>query len=186
MLVIGKFWRVHEVFLNILVGYWIFCYTGNNTAKPRALNISVFMQREYSILINAPIEKAFACVNDDDKINRWMGGDLHTKYENLKDPENPVGTKYRQTIKGIIEIEGEVIAYKKPEVLGVGQRHGKLKNTVFYRFTSIDENTTKLVLELEVIDGGMGNKILVRALSPLYDRLLKKQLQGIKSLAEEQ
>ncbi len=144
-----------------------------------------FMEKKYSIIINAPIGKAFACVDDDDKIRRWMGGDLHTVYENLKDPENPVGTRYRQKINGVIEVEGEVIAYKKPELLGVGQRHGKLKNTVFYHFTEVDENTTKLVLNLEVVDGGPGSKMLVRALSPLYNRLIKKQMEGIKRLAEE-
>ncbi len=142
------------------------------------------MQKTYTITINTPIEKAFAAVDEEEKIQKWMGGSLKTTYLNLKDPSNPVGTKYRQKIKGVIDMEGEVISYQRPFQLGIGQKVGPLKGTIFYKFEAVGEKKTRLACELEIFDAIAPHKLLLAALFPLYEKLLKKHLKSLKKLAE--
>ncbi len=145
------------------------------------------MIKNYSIQINAPIDKAFAAVDEESKIQKWMNGKLETQYISLKDKENPVGTKFHQEIAGIGNLgkESEIIAYEKPRLLGVGGTSTLATTTLFYRFESIGENLTQLNCELEIASSNKLKEAIVASLVPLINRLMRSQLKSIKKLAEE-
>jgi uncharacterized protein YndB with AHSA1/START domain len=143
------------------------------------------MERTFTVTINAPIEKAFSAVDDESKIRQWMGGKLVTTYKNLKDYENPVGTKFKQKIIGGISMEGEIIAYTKPILLGVAGHNPWFKSALFYHFKPLTDTTTKLVCNLDIAVGSKRKKMLVKMLRPVINSLMRKQIQGIKRLAEE-
>lgn len=144
------------------------------------------MERHYSITIRAPIEKAFACVDDNEKIRQWLGGQLETTHKTIKDTDDPVGTKFRHNIRGILELDGEIIAYKKPFLLGSGMswKNDLLKGALFYHFKPISDTTTRLDCEVEIFDGSKAKAAIVSAVFPLFDMLIKSQLKSIKKLAE--
>lgn len=142
------------------------------------------MTKNFRIVVNAPIDRAFDAVDKEENIQNWMNGSLSTKYENLKDPENPVGTKFVHNFKGLMEIKGEVIAYKKPFLLGVGQNYKGINGTVFYHFSPITKHSTEINCTLEVPEGKEAKKILVKTLFPIFKLLVKKQLNSLKYLAE--
>jgi uncharacterized protein YndB with AHSA1/START domain len=145
------------------------------------------MEKACSIIINSPIEKAFAAVDDDAKIHKWMDGKMKTQYLNLKDPENPVGTKFRQKIVGIksIDGEGEVIAYDKPRLLGIGSNSALAKATIFYHFEHLSDTSTKLTCSVDIATPNIFKRKAISALMPLINRLMRSQLNSLKKLAEE-
>ncbi len=142
------------------------------------------MNKSFNLIVNAPIERVFDAVDREENIKKWMGGQLKTEYKNLKDPENPVGTKFRHKISGLAEINGEVIAYSKPVLLGVGQHYKGVNGTVFYHFKALTDESTEIKCDLEVFEGSGPKKVLIKSLFPLFEHLIKKHLDGIKVIAE--
>lgn len=143
------------------------------------------MKRDYTISIDAPVDKAFDSVDSKEKISRWMGGEMQTKFLNQWDPTNPVGTKFSHTIQRIITLEGEVIAYEKPRILGVSQEYKGIRGTFFYYFKPGENNTTILTCELEIADGQPLQKVFIQSLIPLFDQLVNMQIRSLKTIAEE-
>ncbi len=143
------------------------------------------MNKNYIISIDTPIDQTFAAFDSKEKIIKWMGAQFETKFLNSWDPNNPVGTKFTYGIKGIIELQGEVIAYEKPRVLGLGQKYKVLNGTLFYYFQPGENNSTLVTCELEIATTKTFQKLIVNSLMPLFDRLITKQLKGLKALVEE-
>src|SRR5260370_25395181 len=76
----------------------------------------------YSIEINAPIEMVFDLIDDPEKIKKWMDGLEEISCPEERNPDNPVGTKFRQKIKEgrhTQEFDGEVVGYEKPKNLSI-------------------------------------------------------------------
>jgi uncharacterized protein YndB with AHSA1/START domain len=144
------------------------------------------MTKSFYIIIKAPIERVFDAVDKEENIKKWMGGLLKTEYKSLKDAENPVGTKFLHKISGLAEIEGEVIAYQKPVLLGVGQHYKNVSGTVFYHFKPLEDQSTEIKCDLEVFEGSAVKTLLVKSLFPLFETLIQRQLDGIKAIAENE
>lgn len=144
------------------------------------------MNKSFNLIVNASIERVFDAVDREENIKKWMGGLLKTEYKTLKDAENPVGTKFLHKISGLAEIEGEVIAYQKPVLLGVGQHYKNVSGTVFYHFKPLEDHSTEIKCDLEVFEGNGVKKVLVNSLFPLFETLMQRQLDGIKAIAENE
>ena len=142
------------------------------------------MKKKSSILINADIEKVFSCFDDESKIHQWMAGQLTTEFITARDPENPVGTKFRQRVHNLIELDGEVIAYQSPLLLGIGWKAKGLTGTITYNFLEVSENKTKISSDLEVFDGDGKGKLAATLLSPISHVLMESHLKGLKKLSE--
>ena len=144
------------------------------------------MKATYTIEINAPIERAFDLVDDDEKIKLWMDGLEETTYTSDRDRENPVGTIFKQRIREggrISEYEGEVTNYDKPNRLGVriGNKHFVMR--VDYRFTPTEAGT-RLDYSAEMVQGNWIVRVVGKLFSWLTHRILKKQMKALKALAE--
>jgi uncharacterized protein YndB with AHSA1/START domain len=153
---------------------------------PPATALTSPMQKKFNILINADIEIVFSCFEDENKIHNWMEGRLTTEFTTARDPKSPVGAKFKQRVENLIELEGEVIAYQSPILLGIGWKASGLKGTITYNFLDIPENKTKISCDLEIFDGGESGKSDLALLLPLFHDLMKSQLKGIKKLSEQE
>jgi uncharacterized protein YndB with AHSA1/START domain len=143
------------------------------------------MQKQYSILVNAPIEVTFKCIDDKQKMQEWMYGQVKTEFKTSTDFSNPVGTKFHQSFAGLVDVDGEVVAFRPPVELGVGILVAGLKGTVFYKLSDIDPTHTKLDFNLEFFDTATAKKILLRTMMPVFNRVAKSYVESIKQLAED-
>ena len=143
------------------------------------------MKINHTLIINAPIDNVFDFVDKDEKIKHWMEGELKTEIQGHMYKDSPVGAKFINKVPGILEWEGEIIAYRKPEIFGVGLKKGNLRGTMFYGFKMLDDNITELKGDLEIGEGTKVQKVLLKTLSPIIEKILDKHLQTIKKLAEK-
>ncbi|WP_221563570.1 SRPBCC family protein [Alkalihalobacillus sp. TS-13] len=142
----------------------------------------------YSIDIHAPKEIVFDCINDNEKQKIWMEGLQETYYAGLYDPENPVGTKFKQKIKEggrVVEYDGEVIAYDRPDLIAV-----KIGNQSFAVNANYELNETlqgtRLDYRAEMGTANTFTKIMGFMFGWLTKRILHKQMTSLKKLAESE
>jgi uncharacterized protein YndB with AHSA1/START domain len=145
------------------------------------------MEIKYTLAINAPVEKVFNLVDDDEKLKLWMEGLEETVYTSEVDREKPVGTKFRQKIREggrLVAYEGEVTAYDKPHHLGVRIGNKQFSMQVDYRFSSI-ETGTRLDYSAAMIEATWFARLVGKLFSGLTKRILNKQMAALKTLAEQ-
>ena len=140
----------------------------------------------YQMDINAPIEKVFDLVDDDEKIKLWMEGLEETIYTSPQDSENPVGGTFKQKIREggrVTEYDGVVTAYEKPNHLGVQIGNASFKMQVDYRFSKISTGT-RLNYETDMVNPSWFARIMGTLFSWLTKRILNKHMANLKALAE--
>lgn len=145
------------------------------------------MEIAYSLEISAPIEKVFDIVDENDEKVTWRDSNLiETIYTSEKDTLNPFGKTFTQKIreKGkIIEYNGEVTDYDKPNHLGVVIGNNQLSIQVDYHLTTLGNATWmdyKVDLKFHTWLAGKIGTLSRWFISPT----LKKQADRLKKLAE--
>jgi len=144
------------------------------------------MQKQYSIIVNAPIETVFAILSEKQHLDKHYEGKSEIKITTANDFSDPVGTKFHQKIAGLLELDGEIIAYTYPLELGIGIEVNGLKGTIFYNLKNVAPDQTNLMFNLEFFDGTKAKKILLSTLQPLYNKIIGDYLASIKKLAEQE
>ena len=81
------------------------------------------MKMTDSININAPIERVFECIADQEQQKLWVDGLVGIEYTSEWKEDNPVGTQFKQRLlkgpkKVEYEFEGEILAYQNPKLFG--------------------------------------------------------------------
>jgi carbon monoxide dehydrogenase subunit G len=146
------------------------------------------MKFTYTLDINAPMERVFACVTDDEKKKIWMEGVVGTEFPNGKDQENPVGTKFTQQIKEgrrIVEYDGEIIAYEKPHLLGVRVGNKMFSFDTYYRLAE-QPGGTRLNYESQFVSASSLAKFMGKLFGWFTRKLVVKQMAALKKLAEQE
>jgi hypothetical protein len=141
---------------------------------------------EYTIEMNAPIEKAFDAVSNEDKQKIWMEGLEETIYPSPLEG-NPVGQKFKQRIREggrVNEYDGEVTAYDKPNHLGVRVGNKQFAVQVDYRFTPIASGT-RLDYSAEMMFQNWFTRIIGIVFSWFTRGILDKQMKRLKQVAEQ-
>lgn len=144
------------------------------------------MRSSYSIDINAPQDVAFECVDNDDEVKKWVDGLMETSYPNGKNPDTPVGTKFKQKIKEggrVKEYTGEVIKYDKPHLIAVRLYDKMFSVDVYYRFIQIPHGT-RLDYEADITFHNWFAKTMGKLFSGESERIIEKQMLKLKELAE--
>jgi carbon monoxide dehydrogenase subunit G len=143
---------------------------------------------EYTLDINAPIEKAFDAVSDPNKLKIWMEGLEETIYASPLDSNaNPVGMKFKQHIREggrVAEYDGEVTAYDKPHHLGVRVGNQQFTVLVDYRFASTGSGT-RLNYSADLRFHTFIARVMGALFSWFTSRILDKQMKRLKMLAEQ-
>jgi uncharacterized protein YndB with AHSA1/START domain len=140
----------------------------------------------YTLEVNAPIEKAFDLVDDKEKLKWWMDGLVDTVYTSDYNPNQPVGTRFKQRIKEggrIAEYDGEVIAYEKPRHFAVRLGNKHFSVDVHYRFTPLEAGT-RLDYACDIHFNATWMRILGFLFGWLNRLILRKQMRKFKAVAE--
>jgi hypothetical protein len=140
----------------------------------------------YVMEVKAPIEKVFFLVGNDEMHKKWMEGLEETVYLNKLDRENPLGTKFKQKMKEagrVQEYVGEVIAYEKPQLIGVKIYHKFFTAEVYYRLANCGDSTM-LNYSVNMKKGHSATKVFGLLIHGLTKKILKKHMMKLKMLAE--
>jgi uncharacterized protein YndB with AHSA1/START domain len=140
----------------------------------------------YSMDINAPIERVFDLIDDPEKIKQWMDGLEGTTFPEGRNPDNPVGTKFKQRIKEgsrIQEYDGEVMSYEKPKNLSVKVANKQIAVLVDYNLSPI-AGGTRLDYACEVFCFSWIARVMGRLFGWLMKSILRKQMDNLKAVAE--
>ena len=74
------------------------------------------------VLVNAPADTIFACIEQPEHIVQWVEGAVEHAYTSERDPANPVGQRFVQKLrmgKSIKEFHGRIIAWQYPTHFGL-------------------------------------------------------------------
>jgi uncharacterized protein YndB with AHSA1/START domain len=140
----------------------------------------------YQLDVDAPIEKVFALVDDDQNIKRWMDGLEETIYPEGRDSAKPVGTRFKQRIREgrrVADYDGEVTAYDKPRHLGVRIGNKQFAMQVDYRFHE-NGTGTRLNYTTEMVQATGFARLMSALFGWFTRRILDKQMRKLKELAE--
>jgi uncharacterized protein YndB with AHSA1/START domain len=141
----------------------------------------------YSEVINAPIEAVFEVVDSEEHVKNWLDGFVENIYEENFNRDHPIGAKFKQRLKEggkIQEYDGEILSYKRPKELGMRLKHPSFSVDVYYRFSSVGNNQTRLDFECNLKMNSFLSKLMGSIFSWFTARILKKQISSLKKYAE--
>lgn len=141
-------------------------------------------QNNYTIEINAPAEKVFACLINDP--SQWI--EMMIKSEKLTDGEHRTGTKFKDTYKvpgnKTMELLGEITAYEPNKRLKVFMTSDGFDTTAEYKLREINGRT-----HIDFTSESKYKNFFARLMSPLVTRMAQKELvrdfARLKALAEK-
>ena len=140
----------------------------------------------HSVVIAAPVERVWHCIDDLELRKQWQQGLEETLYTHVPAQGGPVGTRFTARIRegGRVTVyQGEVLAHEPGRLLRMrmGDRHFTLLNTVRL---AAEGPGTRLELEVATTLHSWPARLL-RPLSALLLRAMaRKQLAALKTLAE--
>lgn len=146
------------------------------------------MRLTYGIDIDLPPDVVFDLISDIGRMPEWMDSLIESGYISGFDPGNAVGTKFRQRASEMgreIDYEGEISAYSRPERFGV---------TVVRKDFTLEINIgviargdgTRLEYTAEMTEASLKIRLLAPAISSTAQKMLEKQLNNLKVLAESE
>jgi carbon monoxide dehydrogenase subunit G len=141
----------------------------------------------YSIDINTALERAFDCVDDNEKVVQWATGVEEITPLEPWNPADPIGSKFKQRINEggrVTEYQGEIVAYEKPRHLGITLSGRSFTMRVDYRFSALDANRTRLDYRVDMTRGSWFGRITWGVFRGLTARIARQQMTALKALAE--
>jgi uncharacterized protein YndB with AHSA1/START domain len=144
------------------------------------------MRCTYSLDINAPIDRIFDLIHDPEKHKLWLKGVEETRYVGAYDPANPVGAKFKQTIREgrrVKEYDGEVTAFARPKHLGIRLSSPQFVVDVDYRLSPLAQGT-HLDFAADVTCSSRLFRVLAAVFGLFTRWILRKQMAKLKELAE--
>jgi uncharacterized protein YndB with AHSA1/START domain len=144
------------------------------------------MKYDYTLEMDAPVEKVFELIHDPEKHKLWLQGVEETRYVGAYDPANPVGARFRQKIREggkVKEYDGEVTAFARPKHLGIRLFSPQFSVQVDYRLTPQDRGT-RLDYSAEVSCRSWFFRMMAAVFGWLMKGVLRKQMSKLKELAE--
>lgn len=146
------------------------------------------MQYSYNQQIDAPIEKVFDFIYDEEKIKQWIPELISIEYDSTFNPEQPVGTVFVQRLKEggrIQKYNGEVMAFKKNHLLELRLWNPGFTVTVIYKLEPIEKNATLFNYSCSAIFNNWFYRVMGKMFSGYMKRMLITQMEKLKSLAEK-
>lgn len=143
------------------------------------------MDVRQSETIEAPAERIFELITDDEKKKEWAEGVMETFYPEGR-PDRPVGTRFIQKIKEgghVTEYAGEILVFDKPHHLAV-----KMSNRHFDMLMKFDlkpmGKQTRVDFSVQMPKAGLLAQAVGKVFGWFTKMILKKQLAALKVLAE--
>ena len=137
--------------------------------------------------IAAPVPTVWSFLNDDSKLPDWMPEVVDITYPDGQDRDEPVGTRFRQTLKEggrTKTYEGLVTAYEPERLLGVRLTDGGFGVDVRYELSPTEQGT-RLDYAAELALKTRLAKVLGFLFKPLTVGILKRHMANLKRVSEE-
>ncbi|WP_019241815.1 MULTISPECIES: SRPBCC family protein [Bacillus] len=142
--------------------------------------------------IEAPIEKVFSFLSDDDKIKVWSQIFVENIYESEQDKlECKPGTKYKTVSKfnkKIITTEAVLLEYDFPYSTAVQGNTDQGVMTTRYLLEAYEKDNqivTRLMLETYIVPKNWYYKLMVKLLGWTSKIMMEEELEKLKTIAEE-
>jgi uncharacterized protein YndB with AHSA1/START domain len=146
------------------------------------------MKNTYSLEIDAPPERVFACIYDGEHLKQWLPNLVEN--EVLVAEERGVGSKFRQVYLENgrrMEMVGDVVGFERNRFLACAIRGQSFDLSVEYRLENLG-GRTRLTQVSEVRFNGVPMRMMSVLLRPLIKKASQKQLDSgfakLKKLAE--
>lgn len=146
------------------------------------------MRVETTVQIDAPLERVWPLLDEDENLKLWMPDVIETTYPDGKPEGDPVGARFEQKIREGGRINtylGEVTAYEPRRLLGV--RLGDERNfstDVSYRLTK-QGTGTRLDYACDVQLFSWLSRVMILIGGPMMRRIAKRHMAILKRVAEE-
>jgi len=141
-----------------------------------------------TVQIDAPLEKVWPLLDEDENLKLWMPDVIETTYPDGKPEGDPVGTRFVQKIRegGRINIyRGEVTAYEPRRLLGVRLGDGRNFSTDVTYQLSEQGTGTRLDYACDVQLISWLSRVMSLIGSPMMRRIVKRHMANLKRVAEE-
>ena len=145
------------------------------------------MKHTYMMEIDAPPQKVFELIENPELNKLWMEGLEDTTFTSDNAGSTTVGTAFKQRIREgarLVEYEGVVTAYHKPEHLALQVGDANFTTHVEYRLTPLDHGT-----RLEYTAEGTVHTWYGQVMEALYSwftkRIVDRHMTKLKQLAED-
>jgi uncharacterized protein YndB with AHSA1/START domain len=145
---------------------------------------------EYTIEIeiDAPIKDVFKTLTDDEEMKQWNHFFVENRYQSEEDRlQYRPGTIYTTVIRlgdSTYEYESELVEYQAPYRTVVSASTKEGDNTATYECTVIDEETTRVTLQVVFKPNNMAYKLLGKAVGWYNTSLYEIQLEALKEYIE--
>lgn len=144
------------------------------------------MNESCTMEIDAPIERVWALVDEEENLRKWMDGLEETSYPDGFDAARAVGTRFVQRIREggrLQSYEGRITAYTPPSHLGIVIGNRAFAMQVDYRLSRLGART-RLDYSAMMARGGALVRVLSRLFGWFTRRILRRQMARLKALAE--
>lgn len=146
------------------------------------------MQLAIEIDIDAPVERVWPLLEDDENLKLWMPDVVETLYPDGKAAGDPVGTRFVQRIREggrVRAYSGVVTAYEPRRLLGVRLGDGRnFETDVVYRLKDRGAATT-LDYRCDVRLKSWLARVMIVIGGPMMRRIVKRHMANLKQLAEQ-
>ncbi len=144
------------------------------------------MQIMFQNQIAAPVPVLWSFLNDDAKLPLWMTEVVDISYPEGQKSENPVGTRFRETLKeGGREktYDGSITAYDTERLLGVRLMDGRFGVDVRHKLAPT-EHGTQLDYTADLALQSLLARVLGFLFKPLPMSILRRHMANLKHVAE--
>ena len=144
------------------------------------------MDLKYRIDINASPKVVFGLVSDIERMPEWRDNLTASEYVSGFDSREAVGTAFRQRASAMgrdIEYDGEITAYDPPARIGLMVVGKDLSFMINIDFIPRNQGVP-LQYSAKMTGAPLATRLLASAFSSTAGKILKKQLNNLKTLAE--
>jgi len=144
------------------------------------------MRLIYGIDIDAAPEAVFDLVSDIERMPEWMDSLTESEYVSGSGPGRTVGTKFRQRASEMgrdIEYEGEISIYDRPARFAVTVVSKDFSLEIDINVVPRDQGAY-IEYSAEMTKASFTIRMLASAFSSTAQKILEKQINNLKALAE--
>jgi uncharacterized protein YndB with AHSA1/START domain len=144
------------------------------------------MRLTASVDIAAPAEVVWSCIDEPDKIVRWVEGAVEHRYLSERDPAHPVGQKFEHRLRQgskVTRFEGTLIAFERLRHFAFTIPSPAYSSEAHFRLTPQGAGRTHVDYAIDVTLHTAKAKVAAALLRLPLTFFVKKQMRRLEALA---
>ncbi len=137
--------------------------------------------------INAPRQRVFECIYDDDNLKKWVPEFQGNEYPDGYDENDPVGKPFKHTLKEggrTTTYTGEILEYNPPEKLVMKLAGKSFAMEISYHLIAEGDSKTRLEYAVITTTYNAFTRFLGKLFAGFTKKIAMKQGARLKELAE--